>query len=141
MNEKPRSPWRKTKRFFLGLAYLAVLIAVFYAEEDWRGWYAWHRFKHHWEAKGERFDPASIIPPAVPEDQNFAMTPIVASCYLGMVDKNGRQLRPPDTNVVDRLKMTIAHDNDSPANGTGPAEVNVMGKLEAETSFGEVTVT
>jgi len=130
VNEKPKSPWRKTKCFFLGLACLAVLIAVFYAEEDWRGWYAWHRFKHQWETKGERFDPASIIPPAVPEDQNFAMTPIVASCYLGMVDKNGRQLRPPDTNVVDRLKMTIAHYNDSPANGTGNRQKSTLSDLK-----------
>ena len=79
MNEKPKCAGRKTKCFFLGLACLAALIALFYAEEDWRGWHAWHKFKHQWEAKGERFNPASVIPPAVPEDQNFALTPIVVT--------------------------------------------------------------
>ena len=70
------------------------MIALFYAEEDWRGWHAWNKFKHPWEAKGERFDRASVIPPTVPDDQNFALTPIVASCYLHVLDKNGHQIWP-----------------------------------------------
>jgi len=132
MNEKPKSAWRKTKGFFLGLACLAVLIAVFYAEEDWRGWYAWHRFQHHWEAKGERFDPASIIPPAVPEDQNFALTPVVFTSYGNMLTREGKEIpvKDRDTNFVNRLKMTIAHDNDSPANGTGNRQKSTLSDLK-----------
>jgi hypothetical protein len=68
--------WRNFKRFLFGLACFATLIALFYAEEDWRGWHAWNQFKHEWEAKGEHFDFASIVPPPVPDDQNFAMSPV-----------------------------------------------------------------
>jgi hypothetical protein len=60
----------------IGLAGLGILVVFFYAEEDLRGWHAWNKFKHHWEAKGEKFDFASIMPPTVPDDQNFAMSPV-----------------------------------------------------------------
>jgi hypothetical protein len=111
MNEEPKSTWSNPKRFLFALACLATLIALFYAEEDWRGWHAWNKFKHQWEAKGERFDRASIIPPTVPDDQNFALMPIVASSYSSMLDKNGHELKPRNTNVVDRLKMSIYRDS------------------------------
>jgi len=67
---------RHFKRFLFGLACLATLIALFYVEEDWRGKHAWEKFKREWEAKGEHFDFASVVPPPVPDDQNFAMTPV-----------------------------------------------------------------
>jgi len=60
----------------IGLAALGVLVAFFYAEEDLRGWHAWNKFKHQWEARGEKFDAASSVPPRVPDDQNFAMSPV-----------------------------------------------------------------
>jgi hypothetical protein len=65
---------RHFKRFLFSLACLATLIALIYAEEDWRGWHAWNQFKHEWEAKGEKFDYASIVPTPVPDNQNFAMS-------------------------------------------------------------------
>ena len=108
--------WLNFKRFLFGLACFATLIALFYAEEDWRGWHAWQKFKHQWEAKGERFDAASVIPPTVPDDQNFALTPIVAGTWEAKLDKNGHQIQPPNTNVVNRLKMSIYCDSDDSKN-------------------------
>jgi tetratricopeptide (TPR) repeat protein len=108
--------WRNFKRFLFGLACSATLIPLFYAEEDWRGWHAWQKFKHEWEAKGERFDRASVVPPTVPDDQNFALTPIVASCWEGKLDKNGHELSLPNTNVVNRLRMDIYRYSDDPKN-------------------------
>ena len=64
-----------SNEFFLSAACLIALIALFYAEEDWRGWHAWNQFKHQWEAKGEHFNLASVVPPPVPDEQNFALTP------------------------------------------------------------------
>jgi len=79
--------WRNFKRFLFGLACFVTLIALFYAEEDWRGWHDWNKFKHAWEAKGENFDFASIVPPRVPDDQNFAFSPVwiaeIRYAYLG----------------------------------------------------------
>jgi hypothetical protein len=61
---------------FLVLGCLVTLVALFYAVEDWRGRSAWQNYKHAWEAKGERFDLASFVPPPVPNDQNFFETPL-----------------------------------------------------------------
>jgi hypothetical protein len=99
--------WRNFKRLLFGLACLATLVALAYAEEDWRGWHAWNKFKHEWEAKGEKFDFASVVPPPVPDDQNFALTPVVGSCYAAWLDKNGNRVKPYVTNVVDRLDFDL----------------------------------
>jgi len=75
---------RNFKRFLFGLACSATLIALFYAEEDWRGKHDWEKFKREWKAKGERFDWQSIVPPPVPDDQNFAFSPV----WIGEVKFN-----------------------------------------------------
>jgi len=64
------------RRRFLALACLLTLTALFYRVENWRGRRAWQAFKVQQEAKGERFDLASIIAPEIPEDQNFFETPL-----------------------------------------------------------------
>jgi hypothetical protein len=112
--------WRHLKRFLFCLACFATLIALFYAEEDWRGWHAWNSFKHEWEAKGEHFDMAGVAPAPVPDDQNFAMAPIwVESMKARLGPKNARQWygdKFPDngrTNFTDRLAMNIYREGDS----------------------------
>lgn len=68
--------WRNLRKFLFGCACLLTLVALLYAEEDWRAKHDWESFQHEWEAKGESFDRQSIIPPAVPDDQNFAMSAV-----------------------------------------------------------------
>ena len=104
--------WRNFRRLLFGAACLATLVALLYAEEDWRGWHVWNKFKHEWEAKGEHFDFASVVPPPVPDDQNFALTPVVASSYLYILDKNGHRINPQNTKVVNRLGITIYGEDD-----------------------------
>jgi len=118
--------WRNFKRFLFGCACLATLIALFYAEEDWRGKHDWEKFKREGEAKGEKFDFKDFVPPPVPDDQNFAMAPIwieSVKATLGpehsrqwFVDKyagNGR------TNFTDRIPILWRNNNssDDPASG------------------------
>jgi hypothetical protein len=67
---------RNLKRTLFTLACFVTLIALFYAEENWRGKHDWNKFKRAWEAKGERFDWQSIVPSPVPDDQNFAFSPV-----------------------------------------------------------------
>jgi hypothetical protein len=67
------------RRFFV-LGCLVTLVALFYAVEDWRGRRAWQTFKRAGEAKGERFDLAALVPPPVPNGQNFFETPL----WVGM---------------------------------------------------------
>ena len=60
------------RRTVFVLAVLVTLVALLIAEEDWRGSRAWLNYKSAMEAKGERFDGARLIPPKVPDDENFA---------------------------------------------------------------------
>jgi hypothetical protein len=107
--------WKNFRRLVFGLACFATLIALAYAEEDWRGWQAWNQFKHEWEAKGEKFDYASIVPPPVPDDQNFAMAPIWAeSIKATLGPRSTRRWKYPDdgrTNFTDQMP-TLWHNND-----------------------------
>jgi hypothetical protein len=104
-----RMVYKLLRRFLPVWASFLALAAFFYAEEDLRGLYALEKFEHEWEAKGEKFDFASFIPPPVPDDQNFALTPVVARCYSYLLDKNGRRM-PEGTKNVSRLEMLIWHN-------------------------------
>lgn len=99
--------WRNLKRAFIAGAVCLVLFALLHLVENWRGRRAWEALKRDWEAKGERFDFANFIPPPVPDDQNFALTPIVASCYGHVLDRTGHRIEPENTKVVNRLEMDI----------------------------------
>lgn len=68
--------WRNLRRLLFGVVCLITLIALFYAEENWRGKWAWKNYQRAAEARGEKLDFAAIVPPPVPDDQNFAMQPI-----------------------------------------------------------------
>jgi hypothetical protein len=68
--------WRNFKRFLFGVACFITLIALLYAEEDLRGKYDWSQYKSQGEVKGEKFDWADFIPASVPDDQNFAFSPV-----------------------------------------------------------------
>jgi hypothetical protein len=87
MNDKPRTNrgWRILRRILISMAVLATLIAILYAEEDWRGKRAWDNYKHEWEAKGEKFDWQAFVPPAVPNDQNFFTAPIFTNMLTGKI--------------------------------------------------------
>jgi hypothetical protein len=102
--------WRMVKRGFKALAALLCLAAILYVEENWRGKRAWDNYRHELEAKGEHLDFDYFIPPPVPDEQNFALTPVVASCYGQVLDRQGHRIEPPDTNVMNRLKMTITRN-------------------------------
>ena len=111
---------RNFKKFLFGLACFATLIALFYAEENWRGKRDWENYKREWEAKDEKFDFKDFVPPPVPDDQNFALTPIVSSSWGQILTRDGKMIPydKRDTNYVSRLKMEIVHNyEDSPKDG------------------------
>ena len=80
--------WRILRRLLLTVAILATLIAIFYAEEDWRGKRAWENYKREWEAKGEKFDWQAFVPPLVPDGQNFFTAPIFTNMLNGKIVMN-----------------------------------------------------
>ena len=124
------SSWRNFKRLLLGLACLAGLIVLFYTEEDIRGRLAWGQFKTQWEAKGEKFDVAAFIPPPVPDDRNYAMTPVVFTTYGQILDRNGHKISPQNTNVVNRLYMPLDSGDGGPTNGIGNWQKAISSNLE-----------
>lgn len=111
--------WKHWRPTLLVIGCAVGLTALFYGEQDWAGKRAWMHYKRAEEAKGESLELAGFIPPPVPDGQNFVMTPIVASCYAAMLDKNGHELNPRNTSVVDQLAMRIERtDNwNTPTNG------------------------
>jgi hypothetical protein len=102
--------WRNFKKFAFAVVCLVTLVALVGAEETWRGKRALEKFKQEWSARGEIFDFKTFVP-AVPDDQNFALTPVVASSYEYFFDRSGHEVMPRNTNVVDRLTMLSWRDS------------------------------
>lgn len=69
--DTPHRGWKFLRRLLLTLAVIATAIALFYAEEDWRGKRDWERYKSELEAQGWVLDWSQRIPKPVPDDQNF----------------------------------------------------------------------
>src|SRR5450432_1303511 len=61
---------------FFVLVCLVTLIALIVAEENFRSKRAWEEYKREAETRGVKFDLVSLIPPPVPDEQNFATTPL-----------------------------------------------------------------
>ena len=74
----------------VALAALLTLLALFITEENWRGKRGWDHYRQELEATGERFDLASVVPPAVPDEQNFFAAPIV-SRVLGFTNSEDQK--------------------------------------------------
>jgi hypothetical protein len=134
--------WRNFKRFLFGLACFITLVALFYVEENWRGKHDWQTFKREWEAKGEQFGSATVIPPPVPDDRNFAMAPVFDAVNQLMNDKWRAQHRNPhqgrdgdqrewDTNLVNRLEMPLSENGEDPTNGVGDWRKSTVSDLGA----------
>lgn len=83
-SDKPKFP-TFAKLFRIGIFILAcvvTLVGLFHAEENIRGRNAWNKFRQELEAKGEPTSYALLIPPRVPDDQNFATTPRLAALFV-----------------------------------------------------------
>jgi hypothetical protein len=123
----PVQPKSRRARMLRALLYIvglpAVVVICFYAEEDARGKGDWNAFKQKWEAKGENFDRASFIPAAVPDNKNFALTPIVYSTYGYILTRDGKVIPEDkrDRNFVDGLKLEWdwLEAEHQPTNGIG----------------------
>ncbi|MGB0578435.1 MAG: hypothetical protein ACPGVU_01920 [Limisphaerales bacterium] len=70
--------WKIARRVLIGLAVLITLIAVIYLVEGIRGKRAWNQFKAEMAEAGETLKPKDLMPPPVPDAENFAMTPLLA---------------------------------------------------------------
>src|SRR2546427_2521928 len=90
--------WRTIRRCLFVLVCLLTLLALVYAEENWRGWRVWNKYRQELEAAGEQLDYRAFIPKPVSDDLNFAATPFIKSWFLKenmAADSNGK-LWPDD---------------------------------------------
>ena len=78
---------------------LTVLVAIFYAEEDWRGKRAWENCKVELEAKGAVLDWEKFIPPPVSDDQNFFKAPKMEEWFVRNLTSNTNELYALMTNA------------------------------------------
>lgn len=78
--------WRGLRRLLILLAWFVTLVALFHGEEDWRGRRAWNQYRRQLEAQGEQLDFAALVPKPVPDEQNFAATPVVKSWFEKKTD-------------------------------------------------------
>jgi len=67
-----RRAWRFDAWLVVGVVSVIVL---FYAEENWRGKWAWAALQREAAARGESVELSSVFPPPVPDEENFALAP------------------------------------------------------------------
>jgi hypothetical protein len=81
MNEPAKSKlgWRILRWILIVVAVLATLVAALVTEEDWRGKRAWENYQRNAAARGDHLEMSFIIPPTVPDDQNFFCAPVVSN--------------------------------------------------------------
>ena len=91
--------WRGLRRILIVFAWTATVIALFYGVEDWHGNHAWNKYRRELEARGEQLDFKSLTPKPIPDEQNFAATPLVRSWF-------DRGQRPEDDFVRVDQKVT-----------------------------------
>src|SRR5579862_3340374 len=74
--------WRMARRALLGLACLVTMWALFCTGENIRGKHAWDRYRRELEAQGEQLDYQTFIPKPIPDELNFAATPLIKSWFV-----------------------------------------------------------
>jgi hypothetical protein len=71
--------WRGARRLLIVTAWAATIIALLYGIENWRGRRAWKKHEQQLLARGEQLDFNAFLLKPIPDAQNFAATPFVAS--------------------------------------------------------------
>ena len=72
---------RIQKRIWVSIGIFVLLFALAAQSLKWAGRSGWENWKAKWEAKGEKFDIASVVPPKVPDHQNFAKSQFFAPLF------------------------------------------------------------
>ena len=81
--------------------FLALLLSLFRAEENWRGKRAWEQCKSDLEARGDVLDWQKFIPPPVPDDLNFFKAPKMAEWFVKP---------PPGSPTTNELTTRLSFD-------------------------------
>lgn len=78
----PVRPWyRRLSPVAKVTAVLLLAIALFYGVENWRGRVRWERCQAELKAKGKETDLRKLLPPEIPDEENFAAIPLVQEWF------------------------------------------------------------
>lgn len=126
------------RRFLFAFACLVTLVALAYAEEDWRGYRAWENYRHELEAKGESLDLKALVPAPVPEAKNFACAPLFRNALDFSQGPNGTVWH--DTNALAHLQaisafLEPAHNTNDTSLLRGNLETGTFANLNAGANF------
>jgi hypothetical protein len=104
--KKPGSKLRLL--FWVVFGLMAILMVVILPVIQLRSYFSrqsWADYERSAEARGEIFSYAKLAPPPAPDDQNFAMTPLLRAAFFS-----------PDHGVVlaDQLSLKKSDDDDLP---------------------------
>src|SRR5258708_7963349 len=140
MNQQPTDstpqralPSRGLARCAFVLACLITLIAMFYAEENWRGKRVWQKYRHQLEAQGKSLRWADYTPPGVPDEQNAFKAPKMQEWFVrGASNSNVKfsdnypLARIPTTNVA----IQVAELSVLPEAGPNPKKADAVLDLD-----------
>lgn len=125
------SPFRRFAKFaFFGIVALILLALLVASIETWRGRRAWEKFRAEWEAKGERFEIAPLIPKPVLPEENFAMTPLLAPLLDYDRRIPGKWRDPAGWKRANALGGAITSDRDRKAPKTGNWQTATFTELQ-----------
>ncbi len=87
--------WKTLRRFLLGIFGLFTLVVLLATIDSWRGRRLWEKCKAEHEAKGEVLDWRKVIPLPIPDEKNFAATPLIREIFTAnaanrVAEKAGR---------------------------------------------------
>lgn len=119
--------WRNLRRFLTAAVGLLLLLVAVYGEENWRGRHAWQAHARGIEARGEHFSLTELAPPAVSEEKNMALAPLLKPLLDYSHGPTG--IIWGDTNGLARIDSMRA---DQPPQREANAHL-VLGKLEKGT--------
>jgi hypothetical protein len=69
--------WRNLKKVLMGVAGFAIVFGIGLGIANYNAKQAWGSHRAKLEQLGEKFSITNFIPPTIPNDQNFAMTPLL----------------------------------------------------------------
>ena len=113
MTTTPKTPasslFRWLRRAALLAIWLITLLVLAVVIENWRGRRVWNAYVADAEARGERLDPQSVIPPSVPDAENFAKAPIFLPRFDYVLDDTTHEphwRNPAAKEALDNLDPT-----------------------------------
>jgi hypothetical protein len=89
------------KPVFFTLVCFVTIIALFIAEENYRTGKAWEKYQADARARGEKLTFAELALPPVPDDQNFAMAPLIKPIFSAPMDASAKINLPSLSDLKD----------------------------------------